>query len=337
MEQIPPENDPGRWGASLINVREVLRACLDARGTTSVVEVGAYEGELTRELLAWAEPSGARITAIDPTPQDRLRALEADHPELDLIRETSHGALAHIDMPDAVIIDGDHNYYTVSEELRIIGERAGAGALPLLIFHDVGWPHARRDSYYAPERIPDEARQPVVERGGIAPGEPGIVAGGLPLPWVADHEGGERNGVLTAIEDFLAGRNGLRLATLPMFFGFGVLFDTGAEWAGSVAAVVDPWDRNPILERLESNRVYHIAAGHQLYSQVIGLERQASEQRRELERTRRALAEQEALLQTLLDSGAFAVAERLSRLRQRGTPAISRERVRRALRRDDTG
>jgi hypothetical protein len=335
MEQISLANDPGRWGASLVNVREVLRACLDARGASSVVEVGAYEGDLTAELLAWAAPGGATVVAVDPTPPEGLRRLDAEHPELTLIRETSHRALTQVELPDAVIIDGDHNYFTVSEELRLIGERAGTGELPMLLFHDVGWPHARRDSYYAPERIPEQGRQPVVERGGLVPGEPGIVAGGLPLPWVADHEGGKRNGVLTAIEDFVTGRRGLRLAILPMFFGFGVLFDTGAEWAGAVAAVVDPWDRNPIIERLESNRVYHLAAGHRLYTQVIGLEQRVSDQQRELERTRLALAEHEALLQTMLDSSAFTVAEQLSRLRQRGEPAISRERVRRALRRDE--
>ena len=35
----------------------------------------------------------------------------------------------NIPLPDAVIVDGDHNYYTVSEELRLIGERA-PGASP---------------------------------------------------------------------------------------------------------------------------------------------------------------------------------------------------------------
>ena len=53
-----------------------------------------------------------------------------------------------------MILDGDHNYYTLSEELRLIAERASGARLPLLIFHDIGWPLARRDAYYAPERIP---------------------------------------------------------------------------------------------------------------------------------------------------------------------------------------
>ena len=60
-----------------------------------------------------------------------------------------------------MIIDGDHNYFTVREELRLIGERAPGAELPLLLFHDVGWPHARRDDYHDADAIPAEHRHPV--------------------------------------------------------------------------------------------------------------------------------------------------------------------------------
>ncbi len=46
--------------------------------------------------------------------------LAKERPELDLVLETSHEALGHIELADAVVIDGDHNYYTVHEELRLI-------------------------------------------------------------------------------------------------------------------------------------------------------------------------------------------------------------------------
>ena len=120
-----------------------------------------------------------------------------------------------------MIIDGDHNYYTVSEELRLIDERA-PGARPLLMLHDVGWPHGRRDAYWTPERIPEEHRQPMVERPFIFPGEPGVVDAGMPMYAAAEREGGAGNGVLTALEDFLDRRGDLRLAVLPPFFGFAV-------------------------------------------------------------------------------------------------------------------
>ena len=98
--------------------------------------------------------------------------------------------MAQLPAADAVIIDGDHNYYTVSSELRLIAEHAGDAGLPLLLCHDVGWPHARRDSYYAPETIPAEHRHETVEGGYVFPGNSGLREGGLIYGWPAVREGG---------------------------------------------------------------------------------------------------------------------------------------------------
>ena len=156
--QIDPyANDPGRWAHSLQNLAEILLPCLDAAGARSVIEVGAYAGDLTGVLVDWAAGPGARVIAIDPSPQERLVRLAEERPELELVRETSLAALPRLERADAVIIDGDHNYYTVSEELRAVAGASG-GELPLLLFHDVGWPHARRDDYYAADQIPAEHR-----------------------------------------------------------------------------------------------------------------------------------------------------------------------------------
>jgi hypothetical protein len=319
----PYLNDPNHWGVSMAHMAEIMLPCLDAVGARSVMEVGAYAGDLTRVLADWAAASGAKVMAIDPSPQAGLVELAGKHPEVELVRETSLDALPRIPMPDVAIIDGDHNYYTVSEELKLIGERASGAALPLLLFHDVCWPHARRDDYFDPEAIPAEFRQPLAgDRGGIFPGDPGLRPGGLPYARSAATEGGPRNGVLTAVEDFVAGREGLRLVVVPAFFGFGAVWHRDAPWAGAVAEVLDHWDRNALLERLEENRVRHVAES-QLHQT-------------ELWETRERLARQEALLRRLLESSAFSVAERLSKLRVRAgvAPAqsvVSKDEVRRAL------
>ncbi len=79
MQRLPIEVDPnarttpGSWGHSFANLAELFVPCLDAVGARSVVEVGAYAGDLTRLLLEWAAMSGARVVAIDPTPQDGAR------------------------------------------------------------------------------------------------------------------------------------------------------------------------------------------------------------------------------------------------------------------------
>jgi len=305
------------------NLAELWLPVLDAAAPQSVVEVGAYAGDVTGILLSWARDSGARIISIDPDPQEALVQLAQENPALELIRATSHDALHTIPAADAAILDGDHNYYTVSTELALIEERARAdeqrpGAeLPLIICHDVCWPHGRRDAYYSPDLIPDEHRQPTVEGGFLFPEVPGLHSGGLPYRWPAVNEGGPRNGVLTAIEDFVSARDELRLAIVPAFFGLGVIWPRSAPWAEHVAAVLEPWEASTLLERLEGNRVRHLAS-------------------RELEAAHAAWcqersAHKDTLLRKLLESKTFSLAVWLSRLRQGGEPAFTKDEVRRLL------
>lgn len=314
MDSHPRVTDPLGWGYSLANVIELMTSCLEAVPTARVLEVGAYEGELTRVLLEWADGNGAKVATVDPLPPDRLRELVAERPELELIEDTGVAALAGLDeLPDSIIIDGDHNYFTLTGELEAIADRAGDAPLPLLLFHDAGWPHARRDTYYAPERVPEEHRQPLAHNSGLVPGNPGTDDNGLPYEWAAAHEGGPGNGVLTALEDFVKDRPSLKLAVVPAFFGFGVIRDERAPWSEKVAEIVTPWDNNPILHRLESNRVDHLVRNHALAQEVHELR----------EKTHR----QEVLLRNMMDSSAFALAERVSRIKQRGEPIFSREKI----------
>ena len=302
------DNDPGRWGHSLVNLAELVTGCLDAVGARSVGEVGAWAGDLTRTLLEWAAPADARVIAIDPQPHDRLVELASQHPELEVIPETSHDALRSIQLPDALIIDGDHNYYTVSEDLRLIEERAAETEIPLVLLHDVGWPHARRDSYFARERIPKEHRQPAVGQPMLFPGEPEPVEKGLLLYNSARREGGPRNGVLTAVEDFFRERPELRFALVPVFFGLGILWHPNAPGAASLAKWLAPWDHDPVLARLEANRVYHLASSSGRSVELAGVQAELDEQK---ERN----ATQRRVLKALLDSRGLRLLDRLSALR----------------------
>ena len=315
----PYEHDGNRWGVSMAQSGELLLALLDAASARSVLEVGAYAGDLTRLLVAWADGAGASVAAIDPAPQPALVALAERHAALRLVRETSLDALPR-EEADAVVLDGDHNWHTVFEELRLLGERP---RLPLTILHDCGWPHARRDDFFDVTQVPEDRRHPLVPEGeGIVPWDDGSVPGGLPYPRSAARAGGPRNGVRTALEDWAATRDDVRIAVLPLFFGVGVAWPAGAPWADAVAAVVAPFDRHPVLERAEANRVHHLAREQQLQAEVWALQAR--------------VARQEAVLRRLVDSSAFGVAERLSALRVRAgiaadAGAVSRDELRRAL------
>jgi hypothetical protein len=213
-----------------------------------------------------------------------------------------------------VLIDGDHNYFTVHEELLAIDRKAGGRELPLVLLHDIGWPLGRRDTYHEPDRIPAEHRRAYADQGFLVPGDPGLAERGLYYERIATEEGGAGNGVLTAVEDFVAERPHVRLAIAPPFFGLGVLWDERAEWAAQVAATMAPWDRNPLLERMESKRVFHLVAEFENLQRVDALRTADYVHRYRLI----------GRLLPLLGSRAFALAERISTIRQGGQPNVSR-------------
>ena len=305
--------NPDEAGYSLGNFYEIWSACFDTAGVRSVIEVGAERGRLTQELLKWASPNGARVTAIEPEPMSDLLELVEEYPDLEIVEETSLAALEHIPIADAVVLDGDHNYYTLSNELRLIGERAPDGQLPLLVFHDVCWPLARRDQYAAPDRIPPEHRHPYGEDIKLVPGNKGTAERGLPFEWGALEEGGPANGVMTAIEDFMAEHGGLRLAVIPLFFGCGLLWPEDAPWSDEVGEITGPWDRNPILERVENVRVTQLVQRHSREQEMD-------------DRFDYSLRLEEAV-RRILASRAFGALESISRLRRGGKPAFSRQEL----------
>ena len=164
----------------------------------------------------------------------------------------------------AWVVDGDHNYYTVYHEVKAIETVCRRDDQPLLaFFHDVAWPCARRDLYYAPEQIPDEWRHPYDFDSGVHIDTDELLPGrgfrGMGQFACATHSGGPRNGVLTAIEDAIeemqADGRQLAWAHVPGVFGLGILFDMDAAWAPQIAARVAPLHNNPLLQRLEENRL----------------------------------------------------------------------------------
>ena len=195
-------------------------------------EIGAFRGTFTKALLRSTEERGARLHVIDPAPNEAFdpEALHAAHGARFVFhRARSLEVLPEIRDADAVVIDGDHNWYTVYNELTTIALVAAEERrpFPLTFMHDVDWPYADRDMYYDPEAIPPEYRQPY-DRGGILPDRSDLVDGdGLNADqYNALAAGGPRNGVRTAIDDFLSEVEApVSFASVNGFFGLGILHD----------------------------------------------------------------------------------------------------------------
>ena len=199
----------------------IVSACEPKR----IFEIGALNGKNTKNICATF--SDAEVIVSDPVPAFDHEKLEREVPNLKFYKELSLNVIPVIGKFDVGIIDGDHNWYTVYNELKSIeiSHSDDPDLFPVLFFHDIGWPYGRRDLYYNHATIPDEFVQPYAKKG-MDPDEKTLVEkGGLNRQLDnAIEEGGERNGVLTAIEDFISESNiEFVFKKIPVYFGYGIL------------------------------------------------------------------------------------------------------------------
>lgn len=249
---------------SMHEFSEMIVATLDLAGVTDAVEIGTEYGGMSTVLADWLKPRHGRLRCIDPCPKPEFLRWIATEPVVEHHAAPSLDVLPQMAAADAWLVDGDHNWYTVFHELeQIFTKTWAAGKHPLILLHDVSWPNARRDSYYAPDRIPPEFLRPYTSNAGALldrdvtmPGRG--FRGGNRLVY-ANVEGGPRNGVLTAVEDAITAQTeaGHRLAwcRVPAVFGLGIIFDTAAPWSASVIQYLLPFHENKLLATLERNRL----------------------------------------------------------------------------------
>ena len=181
---------------------KVLKPYILESGYRRICEIGSGLGENADKLL---ELPSIELTLIDPCIDADLSTKYRDTNNVRVERGTSLEVLPRLSGRfDCILIDGDHNWFTVYHELKIIHERGVLEDGGTIFIHDVGWPYGRRDMYYQPELIPAEFTQRY-ERKGLVYGAPNLSD---TSKFNADlrnavREGGPRNGVITAVEDFI--------------------------------------------------------------------------------------------------------------------------------------
>ena len=234
------------WEVAIAPVLEAARA-------RRIVEIGAFRGENTEQLLDRLGPETV-LHVIDPVPdfdpaehEERFAGQYVFHQDL------SVNVLPGLEPMDAALIDGDHNWFTVYHELSMLRQvaRDREAPLPIMLLHDVLWPYGRRDLYYDPETVPAEFRQPYKQAGMRMDRKKLLPKGGLnPTMFNAEVEGGPRNGVMTAIDDWMAEHDRpLRLLVLPIYFGLAIVVEEERlQQQPEIAAA---------LERLESREGKH--------------------------------------------------------------------------------
>lgn len=249
---------------SMSEFSSLILPCLDEAKVREIAEIGSEFGGMSKILADHAGKQGGTLTCIDPEPAVGFAEWAAGQSHVRHIPHPSLDAIQTCSAADAWFIDGDHNYYTVYHELTAIEAIQRRAGRPLLAFlHDVSWPCARRDFYYAPDRVPPGWRHPHSFDHGVRLDEDGVYAGrglrGMGAFAVALEAGGPRNGVLSAVEDFLKEADSeerpLFYVHVPAVLGLGIIFDAEAPWSSALAEFLLPYHANPLIARLEENRL----------------------------------------------------------------------------------
>lgn len=192
-----------------------------------IMQVGAEPGANTRNILDYCQQTGAHADIVSPFPAGRESRDALDtYPDVhDFHESRDYEALSSLETPDILFLAGCYNWREVLDVLTRVFARARLehAAEPVILAHNCSWPYARRDMYLDPDPLLPENRHPYSYKG-MLPGQSDLTDKGLNGQFAnALHEGGSQNGVLTAIEDFIASwPTGISLQILPFFNGLGI-------------------------------------------------------------------------------------------------------------------
>lgn len=181
----------------------VIRPQILEKGYHRICEIGAASGGNTDKLLTI---KGIEISIIDAFFDCNLQEKYMRNERIKIHKGLSLQILPKLNESfDCILIDADHNWYTVFNELSCIEQHSILRKEGTIFLHDISWPYGRRDMYYDPTVIPSKYIHPY-ERSGIVKGQIELThnESGTNANFMnAIYEGGPRNGVLTVIEDFL--------------------------------------------------------------------------------------------------------------------------------------
>lgn len=171
----------------------------------NIIISGSHDKKTVNCILEYCNNQNANYTIINSN--DESKKFE-DATILNQLSELSNY--------DAIFINDDPNWYTVYNELKIIKENNES--FPLVFICNNIFPHKRRDSYINPDIIPDEycndfSRELIFKDIHIRDNF-----------YHALDENTQKNGVLTAIEDFLSENKTIDFMNFELENGITILY-----------------------------------------------------------------------------------------------------------------
>lgn len=185
---------------------DIIPIILNIFNVNDVVLCGVLDEKTHNQVMFYCDENDASCRVID------LQEIQSDS-----ANNSPLNILPNLNDFDAIFLNDDPNWYTVFKELNIIKESNNEFPL-VFICHNI-FPHKRRDSYVNPKRIPkdflnDYSKDLMIHDEVVIHDE----------FFHAIEENTPKNGVLTAIEDFLNQNSSIGLADIKFFNGITILY-----------------------------------------------------------------------------------------------------------------
>lgn len=211
----------------------IIPTFLSSFGVEKILVIGLSNELIMDEVISFCIDNTAFLYGIDS--EINVKSLIKEDFDLDDIdgylnehvkhfKDHALNILPHLETFDAIFVNDDPNWYTLYNELNLI--KMNHLNFPLVFVCNNKYPHKRRDGYIDPKFIPDEYRNEYCEELPITYME----SSEIKCVMVNDgfchaiHENTPKNGVLTAIEDFLSENNSLRFLDINPLEGISLIY-----------------------------------------------------------------------------------------------------------------
>ena len=207
----------------------IIEIFLDKFKVNDVVFNGlSSNNDLVEFVLKYCDDNDINISLIDSNATTSKNVIKGE--ELSILKNFKDF--------DAIFINGDSNWYTVYNELNII--KKNNVEFPLVLICNNLFPNMRRDSYIDPKIIPSEFLNEYTDELDID----GInIKDGL---YHAVDDNSPKNGVFTAIEDFLSENYNVDMLDLKLTCGVTILYSNNGVNQIRIGLIKDIISNNPI-------------------------------------------------------------------------------------------
>lgn len=257
--------------ASMVNYKPILFPLIESVVKQGVAEIGGYKGNHLKELNVLSKRKGVTLHSVNPAnkilPEDHLSYFS----EVEFFDQKSsdYFCTKKSQECDIFIIDGDHNFETVSLELENVLTRDN---VQLVVLHDTSWPCGYIDTFYDKESM---VKRKVANAGYMNLQKD---SSDLSLPFNFDidfdevaeskNDGLESNsGVTTAIEKSLSKCSDWGTIKISSIYGLTILYRDSLRSNTDFISKIEHIEYvKPFLDILELNRIMLLS---QMYKQGL--------------------------------------------------------------------